>query len=74
MQTANGERQGAIDTEPPPPGWMTVAPEAVVAQLTNQLAGMIQQLAMRDAYIAQLHEALALSARAVPQENQPGPG
>lgn len=50
------ENNGQDATNPP---WMDVDPRVVVAQLTNQLAGMIQALAMRDAYIDQLHQALA---------------
>lgn len=47
------------------PAWANVDPVAVIQQLTHQLGGLIQQLAMRDAYIDQLHAALAA---AVPQE------
>lgn len=63
---SNG-RQGDIDSGPQMPPWANVDPRDVIDQLTNQLAGMAQQLAMRDAYIAQLHQALQL-ATAVPPE------
>lgn len=61
--TANGRDQ----TEQRPP-WADVDPRAVVAQLTTHVAALMQQLAMRDAYIDQLHQALQLTASAVPQE------
>jgi hypothetical protein len=58
-----------LTEDPQLPGWATVPSEAVVQQLTQQLAGMIQQLAMRDAYIAQLHQVLEEVAGTVPREN-----
>jgi hypothetical protein len=66
--TQNG-RQGHLDSDPQLPPWANVDPAEVVRQLTSQLAGMIQQLAMRDAYIAQLHEAMVTAMAAVPGEN-----
>lgn len=67
----------ALTAEQQAPPWANVDPRAVVDQLTAQLAGMVQQLAMRDAYIAQLHQALAQLTAAVPAEEhqadwQPG--
>lgn len=56
------ENNGQAQSQVPP--WLDVDPQAVVAQLTNQLAGMIQQLAMRDAYIDRLHQALAVAGEA----------
>lgn len=63
----------ALTPDPQMPPWAMVDPEAVVEQLTRQMAGMVQQLAMRDAYIAQLHAALAQVTAAVPRENTSEP-
>lgn len=39
--------------------WSGVDPRVVIARLSDQIAGLVQELAVRDAYIAQLHQALA---------------
>lgn len=43
----------------------------MVQQLAAQLAGLMQQLAMRDAYIDQLHQALQAAATAIVPQEQP---
>lgn len=56
MTTTNGD--GA-------PPWTHVPPGAVVHNLTERLAVMAQELAIKDAYIDQLHQALQDMAGAV---------
>lgn len=62
---------GALTPDDQRPPWAYADPEAVIQQLTAQIAGMVRQLAMRDAYIAQLHQALQLAIAEVPQEEHP---
>lgn len=70
---SNGVKAALTEDHLRPP-WMDVDPRAVVERLTQQLAGMLQQLAMQDAYIAQLHQALAQLTGALPQEDSPQAG
>ena len=73
----DGGRNGVNDELTPDqagPAWAGVDPRAVVVELTNQIAGMVQQLAMRDAYIAQLHQALQVASGTLPaEETRPRP-
>jgi hypothetical protein len=41
--------------EPQVPGWAQVPLEHINAMLSQRVAGMAQELAMKDAYIEQLH-------------------
>lgn len=72
LEQPNGVKAG-LTAAGQGPAWLDVDPRAVVVQLTNQLAGILQQMAMKDAYIDQLHQALSDLAGVVPGENNTPP-
>lgn len=51
------------------PPWMTVTPEALVAQLQAQLVAQMTEMAAMRAYIDKLHRALAATV----EEEKPAP-
>lgn len=68
IKVDNGQ---AAETAPQLPPWMTVDPEAMIRQLTLQLAGQAQEMAAMRIYIDQLHQALQDAAGTVPAAEDP---
>lgn len=64
MSDQNGNSQ--VNHGPP---WAEVPAEALIGELTQQVAALTQEIAAMRIYIRQLHQALALATEQQPEDS-----